>query len=195
MALIGNVKYLQSAFGATGDVTGARTVTGGAINSLGKYKVHMFKASGNFIVSGGNITADIMMVGGGGGGGSRHSGGGVGFRGANKMDLVDIQQFTMHDGVNRGEEGRVHLAFEQHRQDVGVVIQIAIVEGQPDGVVRQVRLALASANHIMGIDDFIVASKIVDLLPEFREIPAPYGWIAAVPQIADEMISHDGKRH
>ena len=69
MALIGNIKYLQSAFGTSDDVTGARTVTGGSINSLGKYKVHVFKASGNFIVSGGSITADIMMVGGGGGGG------------------------------------------------------------------------------------------------------------------------------
>ena len=62
-------------------IGGGTSASGGSITMCGgnngvNYRVHRFFTSGNFVVTGGSITADILLVGGGGAGGARHAGGG-----------------------------------------------------------------------------------------------------------------------
>jgi len=66
------------------------TVSGGVETTVGGYKYHTFTANGTFSISGGSLTADILVVGGGGGGADRHGagGGGGGFVSANAAALA-----------------------------------------------------------------------------------------------------------
>ena len=52
------------------------SATGGTITTSGGYTIHSFTSSGNFVVSGGYLNIDYLIVAGGGAGATRHAGGG-----------------------------------------------------------------------------------------------------------------------
>ena len=56
---------------------GKAIVTGGTLYTSGGYNYRVFTANGTLGVTGGSITADLLVIAGGGGGGG-HSGGGYG---------------------------------------------------------------------------------------------------------------------
>lgn len=60
----------------SGDVSTAPTVTGGTLTSDSTYYYRTFTSSGSLVISGGNVTADILVVAGGGAGGAGTGGGG-----------------------------------------------------------------------------------------------------------------------
>ena len=62
--------------GLLAPTTPAITVTGGTLYTSGGYNYRVFTANGNLVVSGGSITADILLIGGGGGGSTQYGGGG-----------------------------------------------------------------------------------------------------------------------
>ena len=51
------------------------SATGGTITDVGGYRIHMFTSSGDFVVSGGNLDVEYLVVAGGGGGGANSIGG------------------------------------------------------------------------------------------------------------------------
>jgi hypothetical protein len=80
------------------------TVTGGTPYSSGGYNYRVFTANGSLVVSGGSITADILVVAGGGGGGSagsgRGGGGGAGgLIGFNSQSLSGTYSITIGAGA------------------------------------------------------------------------------------------------
>ena len=62
----------------TGGGGGGGTATGGTITTSGAYTIHTFSTGDNFIVSGGSLTCDVLIIAGGGGGGGSGRGGGGG---------------------------------------------------------------------------------------------------------------------
>ncbi|MDD5676591.1 MAG: hypothetical protein PHW60_01190 [Kiritimatiellae bacterium] len=77
------VIYEKLSFNATvaSTNTNSAVATGGTITTNGNYRIHTFTNVGttNFVVSGGSLTCDVLIVAGGGGGGqSRGGGGGAG---------------------------------------------------------------------------------------------------------------------
>ena len=66
-------------YSISGTTTNPVTITGGTITTNGNYTIHTFTNIGatNFVVFGGSLTCDVLVVA-GGGGGSRWEGGGGG---------------------------------------------------------------------------------------------------------------------
>ena len=68
-------------FGSGGG-DGATSITGGAVIPAAQnpdgYALHIFTSPDQFVISGGTVTVDLVLVGGGGGGGGRLGGGGGG---------------------------------------------------------------------------------------------------------------------
>jgi len=74
--LLGNMYFLSTADGTNG----SGTATGGTITTNGNYRIHTFTNIGttNFIVSGGSLNCDVLVVAGGGGGAGQYASGGGG---------------------------------------------------------------------------------------------------------------------
>ncbi len=74
--IMGNMYFSST----TGGTNGGGTATGGTITTNGNYCIHTFTNVGttDFVVSGGSLTCDVLIVGGGGGGGVNIGGGGGG---------------------------------------------------------------------------------------------------------------------
>ena len=51
---------------------GGATATGGTITESGGYRIHTFTSSGDFVVSGGSLDVEYLLVAGGGGGWMSH---------------------------------------------------------------------------------------------------------------------------
>jgi len=52
------------------------TITGGTLTSDATYNYRTFTSTGNLVISGGSLTADILVIAGGGGGGAASGDGG-----------------------------------------------------------------------------------------------------------------------
>ncbi len=74
--IMGNMYFSTTA----GGTNGGGTATGGTITTNGNYRIHTFTNVGtaNFIVPGGSLTCDVLVVAGGGWGGNQIGGGGGG---------------------------------------------------------------------------------------------------------------------
>ncbi len=59
-----------SVVGSRGGAGGGVSATGGTITESGGYRIHTFTSSGDFVVSGGSLNVEYLIVAGGGGGGA-----------------------------------------------------------------------------------------------------------------------------
>jgi hypothetical protein len=73
--------------------------TGGTITSVGGYTYHTFTSSGNFVVSAGSNTVDILTVAGGGGGGSGGNSGNGGGGGGGAGGYVTTNAYNVSPGT------------------------------------------------------------------------------------------------
>ena len=75
-----SIQQMFLGLGGPGASSGA-SASGGNVNALepgNGYTYHTFTSPGTIVVSGGDLTAEVLMVGGGGQGGSNGGGGGTG---------------------------------------------------------------------------------------------------------------------
>ena len=61
-------KRVSKALAAVGASGGSATATGGTITESGGYRIHTFTSSGDFVVSGGSLDVEYLIVAGGGAG-------------------------------------------------------------------------------------------------------------------------------
>ena len=80
------------------------SATGDAETTVGDYTVHSYTGSGNFTVTGGSLTCDILCVAGGGGGSSGPYGGGAGAGGMRTSESALLGSYTITVGAGGAEQ-------------------------------------------------------------------------------------------
>ena len=84
----------------------AVTATGGTETTYSGYKAHTFTEDGTFIVSGGSITVDYLMIAGGGAGGTNGGGGGAGGVILGQSETLGANSYTIV--VGDGGDGHTY---------------------------------------------------------------------------------------
>jgi hypothetical protein len=103
---------------------------------------------------------------------------GLRLRSENEMDLVDVQQLAAQHGLGRRKERSLPPPFKQKGKDIGVMIEITVVEGEPNRIVGNRLFSTDGGHDLLRRDDGVATCDMIELSSEFVDGATLDPWIA-----------------
>ena len=111
------------------------------------------------------------------------------------MDFVDVQQLMGGESFPGDEEGALKAEFLQQRQGKGVVINVAVVEGQEERFFGERFAGFDGGDQLLHLDHIVIGFEEFQLLPEKRNIQPLDLRIAGMLQIPGVVVHDNGTVH